>query len=203
MRRTISYIDGFNLYYGLRENGWRRLYWLNLQALSIHLLRPDQVLVATKYFTSIVDAPEGKHRRQALYLDAVNSLLDVSTYLGHFLRDTLTCHNCGRTHSTFHEKMTDVNIATEMLTDAFSDRFDVALLISADSDLLGPVRKIRDLFPEKRVVVVFPPKRHSTALQRIAHACLHLDRALLLKSQFPDDVVKPDGYVLRRPAEWR
>lgn len=33
--------------------------------------------------------------------------------------------------------MTDVNIAVEMMRDAFQDRFDAALLISADSDLVA------------------------------------------------------------------
>jgi hypothetical protein len=30
---VIAYIDGFNLYHGLREKGWKWAYWLNLQAL--------------------------------------------------------------------------------------------------------------------------------------------------------------------------
>jgi uncharacterized LabA/DUF88 family protein len=98
--------------------------------------------------------------------------------------------------------MTDVNIATEMLSDAFTNRFDVALLLSADGDLVGPVQKVRHLFPEKRIVVVFPPARYSNALRSAANACLHLDRATLAQSVFPDQVVKPDGFVLQRPAEW-
>jgi uncharacterized LabA/DUF88 family protein len=38
--------------------------------------------------------------------------------------------------------MTDVNIATEMLADAFLGKFDTALLISADGDLTTPVKRI-------------------------------------------------------------
>jgi hypothetical protein len=33
-QRVIAYIDGFNLYYGLKDKGWRRYYWLNLNSLS-------------------------------------------------------------------------------------------------------------------------------------------------------------------------
>jgi hypothetical protein len=39
-QRVIAYIDGFNLYFGLRESGLRRCYWLNLPALAESLLRP-------------------------------------------------------------------------------------------------------------------------------------------------------------------
>lgn len=29
MERVIAYVDGYNLYYGLRAKGWKRYYWLN------------------------------------------------------------------------------------------------------------------------------------------------------------------------------
>ena len=45
--------------------------------------------------------------------------------------------------------MTDVNIAMELLVDAQQDKFDTALLVSADSDLTGPILKVRNLFPNK------------------------------------------------------
>ena len=51
-QRVIAYIDAFNLYFGLRESGLRRCYWLNLKALAESLLRSEQELVATKYFTA-------------------------------------------------------------------------------------------------------------------------------------------------------
>jgi hypothetical protein len=202
MKRVIAYIDGFNLYFGLRAQGWKRFYWLNLRQVVLHLLKPSQTLAATKYFTSIVTSPPGKNRRQAVFLEALGTLPDFNIYYGHFLADTIACKNCGHTYTTHHEKMTDVNITTEMLSDAFADFFDVAFLLSADSDLIGPIQKVRQLFPNKRVIVVFPPARHSNALKNAAHTCLHLDRATLAKSVFPDQVTKPDGFVLRRPQEW-
>jgi len=52
--RVIAYIDGFNLYYGLREQGWQRYYWLNVQELARNLLKPHQELLFIKYFTSLV-----------------------------------------------------------------------------------------------------------------------------------------------------
>ena len=52
--RVIAYIDGFNLYYGMREKGWQRYYWLNIQALVQGLLREDQKLAVVKYFTALV-----------------------------------------------------------------------------------------------------------------------------------------------------
>ena len=53
MKRVIAYVDGFNLYFGLRAKGWKRFYWLNIRKVSEHLLRPDQTLAATNTATAI------------------------------------------------------------------------------------------------------------------------------------------------------
>jgi uncharacterized LabA/DUF88 family protein len=203
MERVIAYIDGYNLYYGLREKRWKWFYWLNIQAMARRLLKLDQRLVTTKYFTTIVKHPEDRRRRQAVFLEALQTLPDLRIYYGHFLSETVTCRNCGYAYETHHEKMTDVNISVELMADAFQDQFDVALLVSADSDLVGPMQTIRRLFGQKRVVVAFPPARFSSALQQVANAYIYVGRNVLSKSVFPDQVIKPDGHVLRRPAEWR
>ena len=203
MQRVIAYVDGYNLYHGLRAKGWKRFYWLNIPALVRQLLKPDQTLVVTKYFTSIVKRPEDKRRRQATYLEALQTLPDIRFFYGQFLEETVTCRKCGHTYITHHEKMTDVNISVELMSDAFQDRLDVALLLSADSDLVGPVETVRRLFGPKRVIVAFPPKRSSFALQKAANATLHIGHNELSKSLFPDTIIKPNGVALRRPALWR
>lgn len=99
--------------------------------------------------------------------------------------------------------MTDVNIATELLVDAFANRFDVALLISADSDLVPPVRAVLRHFPHKRVNVAFPPERHSKELKDSASGQFIITRGNLKKSQFPDEVATQTGFVLKRPEKWK
>ena len=124
----------------------------------------EQTLGMVKYFTSIVNRPADKHDRQNRYLEALQTLNDFGIFFGHYLADEVQCHHCGHVHITHHEKMTDVNIAVEMITDAFNDRFDTALLVSADSDLVSPIRRTKELFRGKRIVVLFPPGRSSKAL---------------------------------------
>ena len=62
--RVFAYIDGYNLYYGLKSKGWKKFYWLNIQAMAVDLLKPHQILIRTKYFTTIIKRPRGKHDRQ-------------------------------------------------------------------------------------------------------------------------------------------
>jgi uncharacterized LabA/DUF88 family protein len=199
----LKSVDGYNLYYGLREKRWKWFYWLNIQTMARRLLKSNQTLVTTKYFTTIVKHPEDRRVRQAVYLESLRTLDNIQIFFGHFLSEVVTCHRCGHTHETHHEKMTDVNIAVELMTDAFQDWFDVALLVSADSDLIGPIQAVQRLFPHKRVVVAFPPARFSSALSQTAHAYIHIGRNVLSKSVFPEQIAKPGGYLLSRPAEWR
>jgi uncharacterized LabA/DUF88 family protein len=98
--------------------------------------------------------------------------------------------------------MTDVNIATQMLIDAYQDNFDMAMLISGDSDLVPPIRAIHSLFKQKRVFVAFPPKRQNSSVALNARGSIIIGRKKLIGSQFPDELKKRDGYILRKPSEW-
>lgn len=206
MRRVIAYVDGFNLYFGLKSKGWHKYYWLDLPALCRALLQPGQQLAAAHYFTTRIRT-NGRNtldaKRQSDYLDALATRPDLTLHYGHFLEKPQRCQSCGATWLSYEEKMTDVNIAVQLLTDAYENRFDMALVISGDSDLTTPTRMLRSVFPTKRIVVAFPPERHSTQLKHAANAYLTIGEANLRQSQLPESLPTATGYVLRRPRHWR
>ena len=193
--RVAIYVDGFNLFYGLRDKGWKRYYWLDLKLLGERLLRPGQVLVAVRYFTARVlpepDDPD-KPIRQNTYLEALATLSGLSVHYGYF---------ASRKGGGYEEKMTDVNIAVELLCDAQANLFDTAILISGDSDLTGAVLAARERYG-KRVLVAFPPGRRSIVLRGVAHTSFVIGRTVLRDSQFPSHVVGAGGVALERPSDW-
>ena len=201
----MVYIDGFNLYFGLRSKGWRRYYWADLRRLAENLLRSEQRLVAVRYFSARISARPGnpnKRKRQATYLEALETLPDFHIHFGHYLAKPQRCNACGATWDTHEEKMTDVNIAVELLGDAQDDAFDMAMILSGDSDLATAVQAVRRRYPAKRVVIAFPPARDSAQLRKVASGWFRIGRKTLKDSQFPDRVAKTDGFVLKRPEEW-
>ena len=205
MVRVIAYVDGFNLYFGLREAGYRRYYWLNIRLLAEKLLMFNQELTFTKYFTARITDDTAKEKRQTTYIEALETLRDFKDfeiYYGHYREDPYECPRCKCVYDVPHEKMTDVNIATQMLLDAFNNKFDKALLISADSDLVPVMQAVREKYPEKSVIVAFPPERYSADLEKAANAHFYINRANIAQSRFPDKVKKADGFVLERPQEW-
>src|SRR5690606_35973416 len=141
MVRVVSYTDGFNLYFGLKSKGWKRYYWLDLSALSESLLIPGQELQSTHYFTSRLTPTSvnwADKQRQDTYLDALQARNNVFIHYGHYLKKTRECRQCKANWPDYEEKMTDVNIAVQLLADAYDDKFDTAIIISADSDLVTP-----------------------------------------------------------------
>lgn len=202
MDRVIAYVDGYNLYFGIRSKGWRDLYWLNIQRLIEQILKPNQQLMRVKYFTARVSDPIDKKQRQATYLEALGTLPDFDIVYGKYQSQPTRCHFCGTRSRRHSEKMTDVNIAVELLGDSYRDAFDTAILISGDSDLTPPIRALRQFFPNKRVVSIFPPNRHSKELKQTAHAFYAISRTAFENAVFPDVVLRQDGFPLKRPASW-
>lgn len=204
MSRVITYIDGFNFYFGLKAKRWKKYYWLNLAAMSRSLLKSDQTLVNCHYFTAWIKARnhgQSAHR-QRVWLEAQETRIDVQIHFGHYLLKKVRCKNCGAEWEHHEEKMTDVNIASQLLVDAFTDKFDTAIIISGDSDLTTPIQQVLQRFPDKRVIVAFPPERKSEQLKKVASGYTHIGEDKLRQNLLPDEITKADGYVLKRPIEW-
>ena len=202
--RVAVYVDGLNLYHGLKSRGLRRYYWLDLRRLAERLLRPGQRLEMVSYFTARFqprDDPEQPLRQDA-YLKALATLPDLTIQYGYHLSKIRTCRICEASWETFEEKMTDVNIAIALLRDAMQDAFDIAIIISADSDLAGPIDTVRQDYPGKQVVVAFPPNRYSRDLENRATAAFTLWPGTIARSQFPAQVSDANGYPLHKPARW-
>ena len=203
--KVAVYIDGFNLHYGLRDKGWSRFYWLDIYRLAENLLRSDQELSVVRYFTAPLlsgGGNDGRVQSHTTYLEALATLSHLSIQRGYYTSKSQDCTNCGKTTTIYEEKTTDVNIAVAMLTDAYDNLYDTAILVSADGDLVRPVVTILERFPTKRVVAAFPPCRHSFHLRSEATASFIIGRRVVAKSQLPDSIVSQDGYTLSRPQNW-
>lgn len=199
--RVLVYVDGFNLYFGMLEAGLENCKWLDIRLLAQNLLKEEQEAVGIKYFTSRVSNNPDKQKRQTTYIEALESV-DIQIFYGHYQRQSVECKRCGNIRPDYSEKMTDVNIATQILVDAYQDKYDTAMLISGDSDLVPPIRAVHENFPHKRVFVAFPPKRFNNSVAMVARGSMTIGRKKLTDSQFEVEVVKKDGFKLAKPSNW-
>ena len=203
VERAIVYIDGFNLYHGLMQARLDNSRWLDLSAMSRSLLGDARRLELVRYFTTRVRNRSGDAERQSVYIDALRAHGAIEIDFGFFLRKKdIKCSRCQNSWPDYEEKKTDVNISVRLLEDAFDDRFDVALIVSGDSDLVPAVESVKARYPGKRLIVAFPPKRRSVDLEAAAHSSFGILNRQIRASRLPDPVVTPEGIELRAPMGW-
>jgi uncharacterized LabA/DUF88 family protein len=203
MTRVVAYIDGFNLYFGLKAGYGRRYHWLDLQVLVTSLLQPGQELRAVLYFTARVKNDADAALRQSTYLDALSAHCQrLYRVEGRFQEKPRVCNSCGASWTGYEEKETDVNIATALIEDAVEDRYDTAILVSGDSDLRPAIAAVNRLRPGKRIVAAFPPGRHSRVLGRAVDAYIPISHTKVRNAQLPPMVFTKAGVRLTRPASW-
>jgi uncharacterized LabA/DUF88 family protein len=213
--RAAAYIDGFNLYYGLRairgrapQFGENR--WLDLRRL-VQELAPRAELDRVRYFTARVEARAGDPglpQRQDVYLRALETIPGVTIHFGTFLTHEVTLPLAEPSESQrwatvlrTEEKGSDVNLATYLLLDAFFDRYDLAVVVSNDSDLAEPVRAVRDEL-HRRVLVVSPQERVTARLRQAASDSRVLRPKVVARCQLPIPVIDALGHSIHPPPAW-
>ena len=98
------------------------------------------------------------------------------------------------------EKGSDVNLATHLLIDGFEDDYEMAVVISNDSDLKLPIEMTRTRLG-KQVGVIDPSRKTSFELYRAASWYRPLRRGPLSASLFPDTLSDTQGNFTK-PAGW-
>lgn len=193
--KTILYIDGFNLFYSAVKG--TPLRWLNPVAL-IERAFPRNQIVGTKYFTAKVRALpnlqiiEGDFRTREVMAPVVTP---PPNYMKVFKTE---------------EKGSDVNLAAHLLLDGFQNHYACAIVVSGDSDLVTPIRMVRDEL-KKPVGILNPqrlsgpncrPPRKNAGLQHAASFYQNgVTWAQLLAAQFPNPMTDANG-VFHKPPTW-
>jgi hypothetical protein len=83
--------------------------------------------------------------------------------------------------------------------------FDRAIIISADSDHIPAVRRVRARFPGKQLFAATPPGRHSMAREmlKVCNSGTPTTAGRIEKCLLPEFIYNKDGKVLAtRPASY-
>jgi uncharacterized LabA/DUF88 family protein len=208
--RTRVYVDGYNLYYACLRRSPHK--WLNIHALCTALLPRNQIDLV-RYFTAQVSArphDPSQPQRQQTYFRALGTVPEISIHFGHFLTHEVSMPEAAAWHAGRYrgvrvikteEKGSDVNLATHLLLDAFDDAFDVATIISNDSDLKEPIAHVRQRFG-KKIGLLVPRTTHvSRALQPLADFIKRFGPAALQSAQFPAAMTDSVG-AFHKPKGW-
>lgn len=196
------YIDGFNLYHSIDELGKKKnhLKWLNLWGLSNSIIKAADTLAGVEYFTAFKKTNIDRLKRHEQYVEALK-YHDVTVHIGKFKKKFHRCRVCNQKYTGWEEKETDVHIAVKIVEDAFTDQFDKAIIISADTDLMPPIDSVRSYFPDKSIIVIAPPKRMSRC--RSMNPVYEIPVSKLNHNLLPQTALDKNGQpAFIRPAEY-
>jgi uncharacterized LabA/DUF88 family protein len=133
LNRVALFIDGSNLYNGMKDNLTNTR--VNLQEL-IKQLVGKRTLFRAYYYNAILTEDYDNELRegQMRFFESVRRIPYVSVQLGKLHK---------RTDGTLVEKGIDVAIAVDSLALAYEDAYDIAIIVSGDSDYLSLVEALQ------------------------------------------------------------
>ena len=224
MSKVWVYIDGFNLYNGaLVRTPYK---WLDLVALSRCLLSSTDSVEQVKFFTAQVERRPNdpdQQKRQRMYWRALRAGGKVAIIEGQFkgrhkplpnssdIRQMEADEKAGLSVSgrrvamtevyKCEEKGTDVNLAAHLLHDAHLRRFELALVISNDSDLATAIRLVTE--EVGLPVGVYSPQKTANLreLRQVATFYRKMDPKFLVQSQLLLTLQDAIG-TISKPSGW-
>ena len=191
-----------------------------MQLFEAHVLHKNAELVEVRYYTAPVlgrmsDDP-GSTQRQRQYLQALKKLYPYRLVIVEgkiqaskpHLRLAKLIPGLPELQIVqvldFNEKKTDVNLASDLITGAWTHSYEQAVICSNDSDLEGALAAVKKHHPRLKIGIVAPISRESFRyisgdLAQYADWQKILSRAHIAASQLPSKIFNSN---LRKPTAW-
>ena len=215
LRKVSFIVDGFNLYFSLREMkglSKKPSKWLDLrrmcesfaQAIGQHLGVRTQ-LAGIHYFSAYATHAKVRDKgivdRHRTYVAALEST-GVSVTMSQFKHRDARCPHCKALYKRAEEKETDVAMAVKLLELFALEEAPIAVLVSGDTDLRPAIHTARRLFPQNLIGIITPFLRHTTEMQECGDFHFKVSQKLVQSAQFPPVIKLGDGRVLAKPPGW-
>lgn len=194
--RGAVYVDGFNLYHPIHESNQQHLKWASLWQLGELLCEAENLDLVKVVFCTAVPKhlPESRDRHNKF--NAAQIACGVVVLKGHHVTEGDT----GR----YSEKQSDINVALSLILDGLDDVYDVAFMVSADSDQVATGKFFNDRLTPlgKRMLAVIPftktyPSNYvGLGIEQRAVTIDMLERCLM-----PDQVHGRSG-IIHRPLPY-
>ena len=163
MNRAFVFIDGSNFYFKIKDllSQTTRTCKFDFRDFAEWLVKPNQ-LIEIRYYLGAITRERGNIKSEKLYANQQRLLANIQNQniiikLGQVIRHP---------DHTYHEKGVDVRLAVEMIRFAREDKYDIAYLISSDTDLVAAIEEVGAF--NKVVQYVGFPKGQSFGLSKAA-----------------------------------
>lgn len=183
-KRAFIFIDGSNFYFKLKESiskldGKYGLLDFNFRKFAEWLIGNNK-LIEVRYYVGAVKRQQNNQKSEKMYADQQRLIRklqrqNISVILGQLIRHP---------DKTYHEKGVDVRLAVEMIRFARENKYDIAYLVSSDTDLVAAIEEVQAF--GKTIQYVGIPKGQSYGLSSVAD-----DVRLLRPEEIEQFLIKP------------
>jgi len=177
MSKAIVFIDGSNFYFRLKDleaqiDDKHSLLEFDFRKFAEWLAANDKnELVEVRYYIGALKRQRNNEKSEKMYADQQKLLGKLQQQKIPVVLGQLIQHP----DETFHEKGVDVRLAVEMIRLAREKMYDVAYLVSSDTDLVAAVEEVRSF--GKKVQYIGTARSQSFGLAKAA------DDVRLLRSE--------------------
>lgn len=193
-KRAIVFIDGSNWYFKLKRllapAGEKPRTDFDVKSFALELVSPAEC-VDVRYYIGKLRRKRGDEKSEELYAKQQQLIAFLQRQQVHIGYGHLLAYPDG----VFHEKGVDVLLAVEMIRLAVQDKYDVAYLLSSDTDILPAVKECQQL---GKAVVYVGSSIHgqSFGLTKICNRTILLQTKDVVKHVPPD--APPSGKLDQR-----
>lgn len=229
-KRVNVYIDWFNLYHAVHNLKKPKYKWLNLRKLVWNYIDSSTHYIKTvHYFSALASWNPSKQQKHKKYIEALKENKVTirmwefrqvdKTFYKKYMSVVKVMFNTAKiwslykllwnsilpdclTYKTHEEKKTDVTMALQILEDAFLDRFDEAIIISWDSDIVPAIVSVRKLNLWKKFISVIPIRGKGKYIKSFCDKHKFMTEAHIQQSLLPQVITKADWTKLSCPSTW-
>ncbi|MEW6295058.1 MAG: NYN domain-containing protein [Candidatus Diapherotrites archaeon] len=168
-KRVVVFIDGSNLYHDLLNNFGKAN--IDFSAFVDFLVEKNK-LIKTYYYNVPVNQKEKpeEYKKQQKFFSALQKIPRFEVKLGRLEK---------RPKGPPVEKGVDVRMAVDIVTHAYSNIYDTAIIVSGDADFAPAIKAAQDF--GKEVINVCFPKTKSFHLNQICNKTIVVDEEKIAK----------------------
>lgn len=134
----------------------------NFRGLAEWIAQPE-TLIEAHYYVGAIRRQRNNEKAEKMYADQQKLIAKLQQQNIFITLGQLIQHP----DKTFHEKGVDVRLAVEMIRFAREDKYDIACLVSSDTDLVAAVEEVKSF--GKKVQYVGIAKGQSFGLTKVAN----------------------------------
>ncbi|MBS3090561.1 NYN domain-containing protein [Candidatus Pacearchaeota archaeon] len=167
--RISIFIDGSNLYYSLKDLGVAKIDFQKL----VDLLKKGRLLVSVFYYNAPLDisVDAKKYWEQQKFFDALRRIPGFNVILARMRK-----HKRENGTFVFEVKGDDIYFATDLVSGAYEDLYDTALIVSGDEDFVPAIRKVQKL--GKKVENIYFWSTSSNYLKKTCNTSFCIDKKI-------------------------